>query len=343
MSALSDGQVEHLRGLVDLPDVAGTRYEIVKRIATGGMATVFLARDRELLRHVALKVLTVHETDARLADRLIAEARTVARLEHPGIVPVHDAGRLADGRVYYTMKFVEGTTLEEHRRSAPALPELLRLLLRVCDALEFAHARGVLHRDLKPSNIMVGPFGEVLVMDWGIATRLRAAEGGGDVAARRADATGDGAIAGTPAYMSPEQADGDRDRLDRRTDVYGVGAVLYFLITGRPPVEGDTRTDALARVRRGDIRRPRQVRSDVPRRLEAICLKALHREAAERYASVADLARDLMRFLDGGPVAAYRESPLERIGRLIARNQTIVIIVLVYLLVRFLIFSWRRI
>src|SRR5216683_4909205 len=173
MRFLSDSALERLREGADVPDLAGTRYRLLDRIARGGMGVVYTAEDERLQRRVALKVLDLPGSEGELASRLLREARVLARLEHPGIVPVHDVGTLADGRVFYTMKFVEGHRLDKHIESVASTPDRLRIFLRICDAVAFAHARGVLHRDLKPANIMVGPFGEVLVMDWGLAKILR--------------------------------------------------------------------------------------------------------------------------------------------------------------------------
>jgi serine/threonine protein kinase len=173
MKFLSDSALERLRGAAEVPDLSGTRYRLLDRIARGGMGVVYTAEDENLQRRVALKVLDVPATDGDFANRLIREARVLAVLEHPGIVPVHDVGTLSDGRVFYTMKFVEGKRLDDYIESVISVPDRLRIFLRICDAVAFAHARDVLHRDLKPANIMVGPFGEVLVMDWGLAKILR--------------------------------------------------------------------------------------------------------------------------------------------------------------------------
>ena len=165
MKFLSDRALERLRRTADLLDVGGTQYRLLERVATGGMGMVYAAEDTKLGRRVALKVLDVPDASGELAKRLVREARVLAQLEHPGIVPVHDVGALADGRVFCTMKFVEGQRLDEHLARTPSLSERLRLFQRICEPVAFAHARGVLHRDLKPANIMIGPFGEVLVLD----------------------------------------------------------------------------------------------------------------------------------------------------------------------------------
>src|SRR5215468_4838210 len=210
MSWISDKTIQRLRQVAELPDLTGTHYRLLERVAHGGMGVVWLALDEKLDRRVALKVLDVSGEE---------EARILAKLEHPGIVPVHDVGRLADGRVFYTMKYIEGDRLDRYVARITRVPERLRIAHRICEAVAFAHARGVLHRDLKPENIMVGSFGEVLVMDWGLAILLQ-------------DRTlGD--IGGTPGYMAPELTRGEARHLDERTDVYSLGAILEFLVAGR--------------------------------------------------------------------------------------------------------------
>jgi serine/threonine protein kinase len=167
VTSLSDGTLDHLRQVADWPDLSATRYEIVEPIAQGGMGTVYLANDRHLRRPVALKVLHAPASGPEAGERMLREARIIARLEHPGIVPVHDVGTLPDGRIFYAMKRVAGERLDRHLRAGLSLSGRLRLFERICEAVAFAHAHGVVHRDLKPENVMVGAFGEVLVLDWG--------------------------------------------------------------------------------------------------------------------------------------------------------------------------------
>jgi serine/threonine protein kinase len=217
-----DAAVARLRGLFAAPDTAGTRYRIVGPLGSGGMASVWEAEDAVLARRVALKVLDAADGTPERIDRLLAEARVLASLEHPGIVPVHDAGLLPDGRAYCAMKKVEGAGLAVAAARLPSSSARLRLFLRICETVAFAHARGVLHRDLKPSNVMVGPFGEVLVMDWGLA-------------AVAGEARETGRVAGTPGYMAPEQAGGEP--VDAQTDVFSLGVLLGDLLAvggGRP-------------------------------------------------------------------------------------------------------------
>src|SRR5262249_2034305 len=169
MRWLSDAVLDHLSQVADGPDLSGTKYELVEKIARGGMASIYLAKDRDLDRPVALKVLSDPPSDPQARRRMVNEARIIARLEHPGIVPVHDSGVLPDGRIYYAMKLVRGKRVDEHVGRSTTLSELLGIFEKICQAVAFAHAQGVIHRDLNPQNIMVGPFGEVLVMDWGVA------------------------------------------------------------------------------------------------------------------------------------------------------------------------------
>ena len=219
MSFVGDDVLEHLRGTAGRPDLAGTRYELRGTLGRGGMGTVYAVLDRQLEREVAMKVLDAEPAD----DRLVDEARVVARLEHPGIVPVHDVGRLPDGRLYCTMKLVRGERLDRWAAGPAGLAERLSVVQRLCETVAFAHAHGVIHRDLKPENVMVGPFGEVQVMDWGVAWRR--------------DAPGEsGLIAGTVGFMAPEQAAGADAEPDERWDVYALGAILRQLLsTPRPP------------------------------------------------------------------------------------------------------------
>jgi len=362
MRWLSDNAVERLRQEADLPDLGRSKYLVIHKVGSGGMGTVYLAQDIDLGRKVAVKVMNVADSTGALASRMTREARIVALLEHPSIVPIHDVGALDDGRVFYAMKLVQGKRLDEFASGASSLSDLLRIFQKVCEAVAFAHARGVIHRDLKPENIMVGPFGEVLVMDWGVAKvfgdgRLNAAAGAGydgievraiddvDVVATLPLAAGNegdtsgGTVIGTPAYMAPEQAMGKIDLLDQRSDVYALGAILYFLLTGRAPFEFTRPAGSRGEIR-GRPPRPRQINQKIARAIEAVCLKAMAERREDRYASAEQLAGDIVGFLDGQPVSAYRENIFEKAGRWLTKNRFIVLLIVAYLLMRLLVFFW---
>jgi serine/threonine protein kinase len=338
----SDRVLDHLREVSQWPDLGGTRYELLGEVARGGMGVVYRARDRELGRDVALKLIALGRADHAGAERLRREARTLARLEHPGIVPVHDVGVLPDGRVFYAMKLVSGQRLDELVRGGLALRERLRLVLRIAEPVAFAHAQGVIHRDLKPENVMVGPFGEVLVMDWGVAKHLATPpdSGGGQVSA--VGETAHGTIVGTPGYMAPEQARGEVERVDARSDVYALGAVLHFALTGRAPraraASSDTTTRTWAGRRAaaatGAMTPPRELDPGLPRALEAICLKALAPDPDERYQRVVELADDVERFLEGERVLAHPEGLVGGAGGLASRYRTPILLVLAYVVMR---------
>jgi len=291
------------------------RYTRVGLLGVGGMGRVYLARDRRLGRMVALK----EAHDVGLARRLAREVRVTAGLEHPGIVTVYDEGRGADGRPFYTMRLMRGRPLSRvlaERDGAGARLELLSHYLDACQALAYAHAQGVIHRDLKPANIMLGAFGETQVVDWGLARRLT---DGAAEADEMHDATGElepdatraGAVLGTPAYMSPEQARGEA--ADRRSDVWGLGAVLHELVAATPPVHVQGEAGA------SDTLRPlRELAPDAPAELAAIVARALAADPDDRYADAEALAADVAAYLAGRRVRAHRYTALE-IGLRFAR------------------------
>lgn len=328
MKWISDDKLNHLRTIVGDPDFSSTKYTFKRELARGGMGTVYLAEDRELNRLVAIKVLNTPDVNDDLRQRMIREAQIIARLEHPGIVPVHDVGVLPDGRVYYAMKFVRGSRLDEYAAAGASLRDRLRKFQAVCDAVAFAHAHGVIHRDLKPQNIMIGSFGEVLVLDWGVAKILRrpvASEAdtlllppSPNVGESATENTAHGTVIGTRDYMSPEQARGETSQLDERSDVYSLGAVLYFLLTDKSPGAAS----------------PRSIKPEVSKRAEAICLKAMARASVGRYSSASEVSADIGRLLDAEPVSAYQENAFEKVSRWISKNRFLVLLVLVYLLMR---------
>jgi serine/threonine-protein kinase len=324
----------------------GQRFRVLRPHARGGLGAVFVALDSELNREVALKQILDHHADDPISrQRFIQEAEITGGLEHPGIVPVYGLGTYDGGRPYYAMRFVKGDSLKEaieafhsdeglrsdvSRRSL-ATRALLRRFVDVCNAIEYAHSRGVLHRDIKPGNVIVGRHGETLVVDWGLAKPLGCVEPpatAGERPLTLSSASGSaetlpGSALGTPAYMSPEQATGDLEHLGPQSDVYSLGATLYCLLTGKAPFDGDA-GDVLRSVQRGSFSPPRKVDASVDAALEAVCLKAMALQPGDRYASPKMLADDVERWMADEPVKAWREPLGRRAQRWARRNRTAV-------------------
>ena len=322
------------------------RFRKLQAHAKGGLGEVHRARDEELGRTVALKEMRPeHRGNPALRSRFLFEAEINGNLEHPGIVPVYGLGRYPDGRPFYAMRFIEGESLEEaigrsHLGASVGDPgfanlglrRLLRRFVDICNAVAYAHSRGVLHRDLKPANVMLGPFGETLIIDWGLAKLLKAEGTGVEPSSDSTLATLSGSglaltmagrALGTPMYMSPEQAEGRHDEAGPATDIYSLGAILYAILAGRGPIQGSAVVEeVLERVRRGSIVPPRSIASGVPKPLEAVCLKALALEPGARYATAADLAAEIDRFLADEPVSAYRDPAAVRLLRWGRRHRT---------------------
>jgi serine/threonine-protein kinase len=325
----------------------GQRFQILRPHARGGLGAVFVARDTELNREVAVKqILDHHADDQGSRARFVLEAEITGGLEHPGIVPVYGLGTYPDGRPYYAMRFIRGDSFKEaiaafHADLASkrdpgqrslALRKLLLRFLDLCNAIDYAHSRGVLHRDIKPANVILGKYGETLVVDWGLAKAQGRSE---------TDAVSDerilvpssssgsaetlpGSALGTPAYMSPEQAGGDLERLGPRSDVYSLGATLYCLLTGRQPVEGDDVGAVLRAVQKGDFPPPRRLDPALDPALEAVCLKAMAPRAEDRYPAPRALAEDIEHWMADEPVAAWREPWRRRARRWERRHRTAV-------------------
>jgi len=278
-------------------------YELLEEIARGGMGVVFKARQVSLNRVVALKMILSGQlaSDDDVA-RFRLEAQTAAALQHPNIVAIHEVGE-HDGQHYFSMDFVEGKSLAEMVRDNPLPPEqAARWVRTVTEAIQYAHEHGVLHRDLKPSNVLIDPFGQPRVTDFGLAKRID----------KDAGLTATGAVVGTPSYMPPEQASGQRGQMGPASDVYSLGAVLYELVTGRPPFQAATLADTLLQVLEAEPAPPRLLNPAVGRDLETIILKCLQKEPARRYASAQELADDLGALLEGRPIKARRPGLAER-------------------------------
>jgi serine/threonine-protein kinase len=321
----------------------GLRFRVLRPHARGGLGAVFVALDQELHREVALKqILDSHADDPISRQRFLLEAEVTGSLEHPGIVPVYGLGTHADGRPYYAMRFIRGDSLKEaigqfhadddlekdSGRRSLELRKLLKRFTDVCNAIEYAHSRGVLHRDIKPGNIIVGKHGETLVVDWGVAKPLGRVEPGvhsGERMLLASSASGSastlpGSVLGTPAYMSPEQSEGDLENLGPRSDVYSLGATLYSLLTGKPPFEGDP-ADVIRGVQKGQFPPPRQIDPSIDQALEVVCLKAMALKTEDRYASPKALAEDIERWMANEPVKAWREPWTRSLIRWLTRHR----------------------
>ena len=325
------------------------RYTIRKLHSRGGQARILLARDEYIGREVAIKELTFDGPDdsqdseeltsrrrANKIRRFLREARITAQLDHPNITPVHELGRLEDGSLYYTMRFVHGQTLSERLRACSDLSDRLRLLgvfWDLVNAISFAHDRGVIHRDIKPDNVMTGPFGQTVLLDWGIAKirgqtdeRARDLERRVELLQADADETMAGFAIGTPSTMSPEQARGQVNLIDERSDVWGLGVVLYQILAGRAPFEGLSSREVLEKVVKHPHPPVRSICAEAPAELCAVVEKALQKNPAQRYQSAQELADDLGAYMTGAKVQAYDYTSWELLRRFTAKHKTGVVI-----------------
>ncbi len=337
------------------------RYTLTREYSEGGLSRIWLARDANLHRDVILKELHPGLIDnEETRHRFMNEAQITGQLEHPNIVPVYELGpKQGEDAPFYTMRFVRGQTLQsaiqayhdkagkpgaslEHRR-------LLGHFISVCNAIAYAHSRGVLHRDLKPQNVVIGDFGEVILLDWGLAKLSDGSEVTNPGVELPDDhdpqMTAEGAILGTPAYLAPELATGSRDDVSELTDVYGLGAILYEILTGQPPHHGKTAADVIKRVISEPSPRAEDANPATPAPLNAICAKAMAKNQGERYGSASELAEEVHRWLGDEPVAAFREPPMARLKRWTRRHRFASLaaaMLLITLAVGFLNMWWQK-
>ena len=318
-----------------------SRFHIIRPHARGGLGEVFVANDEELNREVALKEIQSNfADDVESRHRFVLEAEVTGGLEHPGIVPVYGLGQYEDGRPYYAMRFIKGQSLKEaitefyedknltESERSLQMRKLLGRFIDVCQAIGYAHSRGVLHRDLKPGNIMLGKYGETLVVDWGLAKvkgRDESSLESGEQTLK--PASGDsatptmaGSAIGTPAYMPPEQAAGRLDELGPASDVYSLGATLYHLLTGQPPFQGKNYVEILRAVQNGDFVEPLKLNDNIAKPLNAVCVKAMSLAPADRYSNPQELAADVEKFLADEPIDAFREPIAVRAKRAIRNH-----------------------
>ena len=287
-------------------------YELLSEIARGGMGVVYRARQSRLNRSVALKMILAGQFASEAdVERFHIEAEAAANLDHSGIVPIFEVGE-HEGNHYFSMGLVEGGSLASMVSDGP-LPalEAAKLVHKIAEAIQYAHDNGVIHRDLKPANVLIDQTGQPKVTDFGLARRLD-----GD-----SNLTGTGQILGTPAYMPPEQASGKTDEIGPLADVYSVGAILYCLITGRPPFQGSGPLETLRHVVEKEAVAPRSLNPDVPKDLETICLKCLQKDQNRRYQSAAELSAELERFIKGEPIRARPVDAFERLLKWARRNR----------------------
>lgn len=317
------------------PKLSTTRYSPVRFHARGGMGEIWLAKDERVGRHVALKKLRAGRENQHL--RFVAEAQITGQLEHPSVVPLHDIGVDDTGQPFYVMKFIHGRRFKETIAEFHAQKEandwpasldfrrLLEALVSVCNVVAYAHHKGVVHRDIKPDNIMLGPYGEIVVVDWGLAKLVGQEEEQRGSAVRLSGsgstATQEGAIVGSPCYMSPEGAKGQPDAVDESSDVYLLGATLYEILCARPPRQATSSWELIDLALHSRPKSPRTIDAQIPKPLEAICLKAMAFDKQDRCSSPLDLANDLERYLAGAQVSAYAEPFLDRAQRWVRRHR----------------------
>lgn len=342
--------LNHAMQQIIAPGFDFQRYKIAEQIGAGGMGVVYSAFDTKLDREVAVKLVKNLENVSELSIRMQREAKIVAQLEHPGIVPIHDVGSLEDGRVFYVMRRVFGSDLNEFIEQHPRLGDRLRVFERICETVSYAHENGIIHRDLKPQNIMLGRFGEVLILDWGIA---KFQETNSSIDLSETDEvnvdtitrdnvdfdctqtwqTKFGMVVGTPAYMPPEAARGMVDQIDFSSDVFSLGAILYLMLTGEMLIDRSN-FEKIRMEQLESLPQARTIKPEIPRNLNAICAKAIEIKQSMRYQTANELREDIRRYLNDVETIAYKTPRWERIAKWAAKYQAFLWMILFYLLIR---------
>ena len=366
---LSDLELPQQMSENETEDGSVWKYKIIDEIGRGGIGRVLVAFDSKFGRDIALKELIqtdkpgqnkIKPLDKMKADeiRFLREAKVTGQLEHPGIVPVYEIGKKPDGNHYYTMKLVRGMTLAKAIKDAGTLKKRLRLLPHfrdICNAIAYSHSRGVIHRDLKPENIMIGEFGETVVLDWGLA-KVRGEDDESEPALREElnvlkienmGNTTRGKAIGTPAYMPPEQAKGDVEHIDERSDIYSLGAVLYEILTGNPPFKGRNIRETLEMVQNNTPVDITILENDAPPDLCAVVSKTLTRDKNDRYETALEVAWEIENFMSGGRIRAYEYSSWELFKRFTKQNKSLSGLLLIFIILVFagsatILFAYRR-
>ncbi|BBM88072.1 serine/threonine protein kinase [Candidatus Uabimicrobium amorphum] len=328
-------------------NLAAKKYEEIKEIGRGGMGRVELWKDKNINRVVAAKMLLKeHQKSKQALKGFLEEAQISGQLEHPNIVPIHDIGKDASGNLFFTMKYVEGKSLHnliEDLKNDPqkkqyfSLNKLLQIMQSICHSIDYAHAKNVIHRDLKPNNIMLGNFGEVMVMDWGIAKILESkhdildTENSIVLKEKGQFQTITGKIVGTPIYMSPEQAQAEWEKIDTRTDIYALGAILFEMVTGKKMIDASNILEAVFKASNGKkIPFPKKgIFGSIPPELQSIIEKATAFQPQDRYQKASDMSQDIQNFIDHSPVKAHSYSTTEKLAKIFAKWKREIFLVLV--------------
>lgn len=317
------------------------RYDEGEFLASGGMKRICVTTDQMTGRPVA-KAMLKDNSDSVRVEKFFHEARICASLEHPNIVPVYDIGYDEDELPFFTMKLINGQSLNELiKQKSSSRTQLLEAYVKICDAMAYAHSRGIIHRDLKPDNIQISSFGEVLVCDWGLARRDgKEIEVEDNLESPSAPVTYDGIVQGTPGYMSPEQARGEKNHIDHHTDIYSLGSILYYILTGKPPYNEVNPKDTLTKTSKGEFSSPEIIDPTVSSALSAVCLKAMSFTSEDRYSKAEELRDDILKYLHGYATSAEEVGTWGLFRLLLARNRVITLTLVTSLIIIIALSIW---